>query len=126
MLNTIEFHYKATKKPKLLENNVLVLYSPQKLIFQPGEKKLVDMKLKIKLPSTITGSCRLLFQLANHGLYLANSNYLTNETNLQLEILNLNLTQTLQINNKHEIGYFTADHTETETEIKYKYIKEYE
>ena len=74
MLNTIEFYYKATKKPKLFENNVLVLYSPQKLIFQPGERKLVDMKLKIKLPSTITGSCQLLFQLANRGLYLANSN----------------------------------------------------
>ena len=122
MLSTIEFYYKATKKPKLLENNVLVLYSPQKLIFQPGKKKLVDMKLKIKLPSTITGSCRLLFQLANHGLYLVNSNYLTNETNLQFEILNLNLTQTLQINNRHEIGYFTPNHTRTE--IKYKYIKE--
>ena len=122
MLNTIEFHYKATKKPKLLENNVLVLYSPQKLIFQPGERKLVNMKLKIKLPSTITGSCRLLFQLANHGLYLANGNYLTNETNLHLEILNLNLTQTLQNNNRHEIGYFTPNHTQTE--VKYKYIKE--
>ena len=80
------------------------------------------MKLKIKLPSTITGSCRLLFQLANHGLYSANSNYLTNETNLQLEIVNSNLTQTLQINNKQEIGYFTANHTGAE--IKYKYIKE--
>ena len=124
MLNTIEFHYKATKKPKLLENNVMVLYSLQKLIFQPGERKLADMKLKIKLPSTITGSCRLLFQLANHGLYLANSNYLTNETNLHLEILNLNLTQTLQINNRDEIGYFTPNHTQTEIEIKYKYIKE--
>ena len=122
MLNTIEFHYKATKKPKLLENNVLVLYSPQKLIFQPGERKLVDMKLKMKLSSTITGSCRLLFQLANRGLYLANGNFLTNETNLHLEILNLNLTQTLQINNRHEIGYFTPNHTQTE--VKYKYIKE--
>ena len=122
MLNTIEFHYKATKKPKLLENNVMVLYSPQKLIFQPGERKLVHMKLKIKLLSTITGSCRLLFQLTNHGLYLANSNYLTNETNLHLEILNLNLTQTLQINNRDEIGYFTPNHTQTE--VKYKYIKE--
>ena len=97
-------------------------YYIHKLIFQPGERKLVDMKLKIKLPSTITGSCRLLFQLANRGLYLANSNYLTNETNIQLEILNSNLTQTLQINNKQEIGYFTANHTGAE--IKYKYIKE--
>ena len=61
MQQTIEFHYKATKRPKILENNVLVLYSPQKLTFQPGETKLVDMKLKIKLPTTITASCRLLF-----------------------------------------------------------------
>ena len=44
-----------------------------------------------------------MFQLANHGLYLANSNYLTNETNLQFEILNLNLTQTLQINNRTKL-----------------------
>ena len=120
MLNTVEFHYKAVKKPKLLENDVVVLYSPQKLIFQPGETKLVGMKLKIKLPSTITGSCRLLFQLANHGLHLANSNYLANETNLHFEIINSNLTQTLQINNKQEIGYFTVDHAN----IKYKYIKQ--
>ena len=122
MLNTIEFYYNQTKKPKLLENDVLVLYTPHKLIFQPGERKLVDMKLKIKLPSTITGSCRLLFQLANHGLYLANSNYLANETDLQLEIVNSNLTQTLQINHKQEIGYFTPNYT-AGSKIKYKYIK---
>ena len=81
------------------------------------------MKLKIKLPSTVTGSCRLLFQLANHGLYLADSNYLANETKLQLEIVNSNLTQTLQINSKQEIGYFTANYT-AGSKIKYKYIKE--
>ena len=57
MLKTIEFYYNQTKKPKLLENDVLVLYTPHKLIFQPGERKMVDMKLKIKLPSTVTGSC---------------------------------------------------------------------
>ena len=122
MLNTIEFYYNQTKKPKLLENDVLVLYTPHKLIFQPGERKLVDMKLKIKLLSTVTGSCRLLFQLANHGLYLANSNYLANETDLQLEIVNSNLTQTLQINHKQEIGYFTPNYT-AGSKIKYKYIK---
>ena len=122
MLNTIEFYYNQTKKPKLLENDVLVLYTPHKLIFQPGERKMVDMKLKIKLPSTVTESCRLLFGLANHGLYLANSNYLANETDLQLEIVNSNLTQTLQINTKQEIGYFTPNYT-AGSKIKYKYVK---
>ena len=121
MLNTITFYYNQTKKPKLLENDVLVLYTPQKLIFQPGERKLIDMKLKIKLPAGVTGSCRLLFHLANHGLYLANANYLADETDLQLEIVNSNLTQTFQINTKQEIGYFTPDYTDSK--IKCKYVK---
>ena len=124
MLQTIEFHYKATKRPKLLENNVFVLYSPQKLKFEPGEKKMIDMKLKIKFPQNITGTCRLLFGLANCGLYLQNSNYLTCETNLHFEILNSNLTQKIEIKSRHEIGYFTPDHVGRE--IKYKYVKEHD
>ena len=122
MSRTIEFYYNKTKRPKLLENNVFVLYSPQKLIFEPGERKMVDMKLKIKFPANVTGSCRLLFQLANCGLYLQNSNYLTGETNLHFEILNSSMTQKVEIKSRKEIGYFTADHIGTE--IKYKYVKE--
>ena len=121
MLQTIKFHYK-TKRPKLLENNVFVLYSPQKLKFQPGEKKIVDMKLNIKFSANVTGSCRLLFQLTNAGLYLQNSNYLSGNTNLHFEILNSNMTQTVEIKSRHEIGYFTQDCVGTE--IKYEYVKE--
>ena len=119
MLQTIKFHYK-TKRPKLLENNVFVLYSPQKLKFEPGEKKMVDMKLNIKFSANVTGSCRLLFQLTNSGLYLQNSNYLSGNTNLHFEIVNSNMTQTVEIKSRHEIGYFTPDGTE----IKYEYVKE--
>ena len=121
MLQTIKFHYK-NKRPKLLENNVFVLYSPQKLKFEPGEKKMVDMKLNIKFSANITGSCRLLFQLSNAGLYLQNSNYLSGNTNLHFEILNSNMTQTVEIRSKGEIGYFTPDCVGTE--IKYEYVKE--
>ena len=121
MLQTIKFHYK-TKRPKLLENNVFVLYSPQKLKFEPGEKKMVDMKLNIKFSANITGSCRLLFQLSNAGLYLQNSNHLSGNTNLHFEILNSNMTQTVEIRSKGEIGYFTPDCVGTE--IKYEYVKE--
>ena len=121
MLQTIKFHYK-TKKPKLLENNVFVLYSPQKLKFKPGEKKIVDMKLNIKFSANVTGSCRLLFQLTNYGLYLQNSNYLSGNTNLHFEIVNSNMTQTVEIKSRHEIGYFTPDCVGTE--IKYEYVKE--
>ena len=38
MNQTIKFYYKV-KKPKLLENNVFVLYAPQRLKFEPGQKK---------------------------------------------------------------------------------------
>ena len=121
MLQTIKFHYK-TKRPKLLENNVFVLYSPQKLKFEPGEKKMVDMKLNIKFSTNLTGSCRLLFQLSNAGLYLQNSNYLSGNTNLHFEILNSSMTQTVEIKSRGEIGYFTPDCVGTE--IKYEYVKE--
>ena len=121
MSETIKFHYK-TKRPKLLENNVFVLYSPQKLKFQPGEKKTVDMKLNIRFSTYVMGSCRLLFQLTNAGLHLQNSNYLSGNTNLHFEILNSNMTQTVEIKSKGEIGYFTPDCFGTE--IKYEYVKE--
>ena len=122
MLQTISFYYKMTKRPKLLENNVFILYSPQKLRFEPGEKKIIDMQLKIVLPPNLTGNCRLLFGLENYGLRLQNSYYLTGETNLHLEIFNSNLTQRIEIKSRHEIGYFTPDYVGTE--IKYNYIKE--
>ena len=121
MLQTIKFHYKI-KRPKLLENNVFVLYSPHKLKFQPGEKKMVDMKLNIKFPTNVRGSCRLLFQLSNAGLQLQNSNYLSADTNLHFEILNSNMTQTVEIKSKGEIGYFTPDCVGTE--IQYEYVKQ--
>ena len=121
MSQTITFHYK-TKRPKLLENNVFVLYSPQKLQFKPGEKKIVDMKLNIKFPTNVSGSCRLLFQLSNAGLQLQNSNYLSGNTYLHFEILNSNMTQTLEIKSKGEIGYFTPDRVGTD--IKYEFVKE--
>lgn len=123
MSRLVEFHYKKTKRPKLLENNVFILYSPQKLKFQPGERKIVDMQLKIKFSANITGNCTLLFHLANHGLHLENCNYLTGETNLHLEILNRSMTQTIEVRSKSEIGYFTPDYV-AGTEINYKYVKE--
>ena len=121
MSQTIKFHYKS-KRPKLLENNVFVLYSPEKLQFVPGEKKIVDMKLNIKFPTNVNGSCRLLFQLSNAGLQLQNSNYLSGNTNLHFEILNSNMTQTLEIKSKGEIGYFTPDCVGPD--IKYEFVKE--
>ena len=118
---TIQFNYKI-KRPKLLENNVFVLYSPQRLKFEPGEKKMVDMKLNIKFLTDVRGSCRLLFQLSNAGLQLQNSNYLSADTDLHFEIFNSNLTQTIEIKSKGEIGYFIPDCCFGK-EIRYEYVK---
>ena len=119
---TIQFYYKI-KRPKLLENNVFVLYSPQRLKFEPGEKKMVDMKLNIKFPTDVRGNCRLLFQLSNAGLQLQNSNYLSADTDLHFEIFNSNMTQTIEIKSKGEIGYFTPDYCCFGKEIQYEYVK---
>ena len=119
---TIKFYYKKTKRPKLLENNVFVLYSPQKLKFEPGEKKTVNMGIKINFSANTAGNCRLLFGLSNCGLRLLNGTNLTGYTYLHFEILNSNFTNRLQINNRQEIGYFVANNTGTE--IKYQYVKE--
>ena len=119
-MRTIKFLYKI-KRPRLLENDVFILYSLHKLKFQPGEKKMVDMKLNITFPTDVTGSCRLLFALSNVGLQLQNSNHLSGETNLHFQIHNSNMTQTMEINSKGEIGYFTPDYIGTE--IQYEYVK---
>ena len=121
MNQTIKFYYKI-KRPKLLENNVFVLYSPQKLKFEPGQKKIINMKLNIEFPINITGSCKLLLQLSNAGLSLQNCNHLSGITNLHFEIFNSNMTQTIEIKSRGEIGYFKPDCIETE--IKYEYVKD--
>ena len=120
MSNVIQFYYKL-KRPKLLENDVFILYSPQRLKFRPREKKIVDMKLNIKFTPNVRGSCRLLFQLTNVGLQLQNSNYLSADTDLHFEILNSNMTQTIEIRSKGEIGYFTPDCVGSK--IQYEYVK---
>ena len=117
---TISFYYKI-KKPKRLENNVFVLYSPQRLKFEPGQNKMVDMKLNITFPTHVTGSCKLLLQLSNAGLCLQNADHLSENTNLHLQIFNSNMTQTIEIKSQGEVGYFIAD---CETEIKYEYVKD--
>ena len=120
MSRVVQFYYQI-KRPKFLENDVFILYSPQKLKFEPGEKKIVDMKLNIKFPSNVRGGCRLLFQLSNAGLQLLNSNYLSEDAKLHFELLNSNITRAIEIKSKSEIGYFIPD--SNGTEIQYEYVK---
>ena len=120
MSQVIQFRYKI-KRPKLLKNDVFILYSPQNLTFQPGENKIVDMKLNIKFSTNIRGSCKLLLRLSDAGLLLQNCNYLSNNTHLHFEILNSNITQSIEIKSKDEIGYFIPDNIGGE--IEYEFVK---
>ena len=52
----------------MLKTIVFVLYSPKKLKFEPGEKKIVDMKLNIKFSTNLTGSCRLELPLGQEDI----------------------------------------------------------
>ena len=109
------FNQKSTRRPRRLENNVFVIYSPEKIKLQPGEMKFVNMGVKIKIPKNITGSCIILQSLSNYGLKLLNSNrqnLLTIDENdlptwtLTFELFNKSFTRTLQIRKRQKIGYF--------------------
>ena len=141
--NIIKFSYKSkNRRPEILENDVFVIYSPEKITLNPGEIKNVNMQLKIFLPKHIQGSCRLLLSLSNQKLKLLNSSLISQEYNqnieiediykkekylppwnLYFELLNGNFTESIKIKNKQELGYFYLINSRGE-EITFKYEKE--
>ena len=137
----VKFYYdKMTRRPKRLENNVFVLYSPQRIKLQPGESITINMGVKINLSKNIEGSCTILHSLSNYGLKLLNSNTISQKYNsnidnflnhdvdnlppwiLTFELFNKSFTQTLQIRKKQEIGYFFITNDRGK-EIDFKYMK---
>ena len=118
---------KITRRPKRLESNVFILYSPERIRLQPGEVKEVNMKLKLKISRNIIGTCILLQTFSNHGLKLLHSNTFAQSENnrilqnqltregdnddlppwfLSFELYNKSLNKIFQIKKKQEIGYF--------------------
>ena len=139
---TVKFQYKK-KRPKKLDNDVFVIYSPERFTINPGEKKNVNLQLKIFLPKNIEGMCRLLLSLSNQKLKLLNSNLISQKYNcnieiqdiyeqgnnlppwnLNFEILNGDLTKTVTIKSRQELGYFYLLPNRGE-EITYKFEKEH-
>ena len=79
------FNQKSTRRPRRLENNVFVIYSPEKIKLQPGEVKFVNMRIKIKFSKNIIGRCTILQSLSNYGLKLLNSNTISQEFNSNIQ-----------------------------------------
>lgn len=133
--NVIIFEYKC-KKPKLLDNDVFVIYSPRKLTLEPGEIINLHMQLKIFLPRHIEGRCRLLLSHSEANLRLLNSNLISQRYNQNIDILtdnlppwnlvfelqNGNYTGDLTIRKNQELGYFSVLLYD-EGKIKYKFHK---
>ena len=138
----VKFYYRnSTRRPKRLENNVFVINSPEKIKLQPGEKRYVNMHVKIHFSKNIEGSCRILYSLSNYGLKLLNSNTISQEINsnidnlltadennlppwtLVFELFNRSFTDMLQIRKRQEIGYFFITNDRGK-EIDFKYVKE--
>ena len=138
----VKFQYKS-KRPKKLDNDVFVIYSPERITINPGEKKNVNLQLKIFLPKNIEGMCRLLLSLSNQKLKLLNSNLISQKYNcnieiqdiyeqgnnlppwnLNFEILNGDLTKKVTIKSRQELGYFYLLPNRGE-EITYKFEKEH-
>ena len=139
---TVKFQYKK-KRPKKLDNDVFVIYSPERFTINPGEKKNVNLQLKIFLPKNIEGMCRLLLSLSNQKLKLLNSNLISQKYNCNIEIQNIyeqgdnlppwnlifeilngDLTKKVTIKSRQELGYFYLLPNRGE-EITYKFEKEH-
>ena len=146
MEEKIEFIYdKTVQKPKRLENNVFILYAPERIRLQPSEIKVVHMKLKLKISRNIIGTCILLQTFSNHRLKLLNSNTIAQSENnkilqnhldrdedgdnlppwfLSFELYNKNLNKIFQIRKKQEIGYFIILNN-ARKEIRHSFKKEH-
>ena len=146
MEEKIEFIYdKTVRRLKRLENNVFILYAPERIRLQPDKIKEVKMKLKLKFSKNIVGTCVLLQTFSNHGLQFLNSNnvarsennkimqnYLTQNLDdcnlppwfLSFQLFNKNLNKIFQIRKRQEIGYFTVVN-DAGKEIRHSFKKEH-
>ena len=70
----------SKRRPKKLENDVSVLYIPERIKLQPGEIKIVDMKLHLKLSKNLVKNCVLLPSLMLQNIKLLNAYHISTES----------------------------------------------
>ena len=127
-MNYVEISY-SKRRPKKLENGVFVLYTPERIKLQPGEIKIVDMKLHLKLSKNFVKGCVLLPSLISHSIKLLNAyNISTDSLTLEdsqyrivFEIQNRNMDKTIQLKAKTELRFFTILNGRTTEELRQIY-----
>ena len=111
-MNYVEISY-SKRRPKKLENDVFVLYPPERIKLQLGEIKIVDMKLHLKLSKNLVGGCVLLPSLTSKNIKLLNSYHISTDSltledspyRVILEIQNRNMNEAIQLRAKTELGF---------------------
>ena len=114
-----------------MANDVFVLYTPERIKLQPGEIKIVDMKIHLKLSKNLVGSCVLLPSLTLQNIKLLNAYHISTDSlmlkdspyRVTLEIQNRNMNETIQLKSKTELGFFTILNSGSTEEVRYKFIK---
>ena len=115
----------------MLENDVFVLYTPERIKPQPGEIKIVDMKLHLKLSKNLVGDCVLLHSLTLQNIKLLNAYHISTDSltfedspyRVIFEIQNGNMNETIKLKAKTELGLFTILNSRSTEEVRYKFIK---
>ena len=116
----LKFIYdKSIRRPKRLQNNVFVLFLPERIRLQPGEVKKINMKLKIRLQQNLVDCCTLLQTFSDYGIKLLNSQHILSDSNtaslnqpidlslnLVLKVFNRNMNNIFQLKKKQEVGLF--------------------
>ena len=128
--NYVEISY-SKRRPKILQNGVFVLYTLERIKLQPGEIKIVDMKLHLKLSKNLIGGCVLLPSLISHNIKLLNACHISTDSltlkdspyRIVFEIQNRNMSKTIQLKAETELGFFTILNSGTTEELRHKFIK---
>ena len=68
---------RSPKRLKQLQNNVFVLYLPERTQLRLGEFKHVNMKVAVRMPEQIVAACVLLPMLSKNGLKLESFQYIS-------------------------------------------------
>ena len=132
-MQTVEFIYdKLVRRPKkLLQNNVIVLFSPERIRLQPEKSKKLDMMLSILLPNQLALPCTLLATFCENGTLhhiLADNNTINiNQPinlpwKLQFEPVNRSLNTVFSIRKKQELAFIIPLNEGIE-ELRIKYTK---
>ena len=129
-MNYVKISY-SKRRPKKLENDVFVLYTPERIKLEPGEIKIVDMKLHLKLSKILVRSCVLLPSLTSQNIKLLNASHISTDSltledspyRVIYEIQNRNMNETIQLKAKTELGFFTVLSSESTEEVRHKFNK---